>query len=123
MLNIIKVNTGEFKVTEHLAHREAFSNYVLCYHTCSCTLNFYTFKKRRQTLCWRGILQGKHASNCMLPIYRVNMLPLHFMPYQIFAHLACPCMALFLATLVLLHIRSIMFEDLCSSLSKKKKFN
>lgn len=51
------------------------------------------------------------------------MLPLHFMPYQIFAHLACPCMALFLATLVLLHIRSIMFEDLCSFPSKKKNLN
>lgn len=54
--------------------------------------------------------------------YRVNRFCV-FTSYHIFAHLACPCMALFLGTLALLHVRSIMLEDLCPFLSKKKNLN
>lgn len=42
---ITKVNIHEFEVSEHLAHRQAFSKYVLCNHTCSSTLNIYKKKE------------------------------------------------------------------------------
>lgn len=106
MLNIIKVNTHEFEISEHSAHREAFSKYVLCYHTCSSALNV---KKKREPCAGEVI-------------YRLNRFYV-FMSYHIFAHLVCSCIASCLATLALLYVRSIMFEDLCSFLSKKKKVN
>lgn len=103
MLNIIKVNTHEFKVSEHLAHREAFSKYVF----------FTTHVVLLETL-------KKERTPCAAEVfYRVNRF-CNFISYHIFAHLPCSCMALFLATSALLHMLDLLFLKICSLLSKKE---
>lgn len=104
-VNIIKANRHEFKVSDHQAHREAFSKNVLQYHTHSSTLNI---KQIRRALCWRGILKSKQ-------VLCFNVLSY----FCTFSLLLCGFIFSYFSTLT--HIRSIMFEDLCSFLSKKKK--